>query len=187
MKQLILVKHSLPEVVEDIPAREWGLSEKGRGLAELLADRLRQYRPEVIISSTELKAKQTAEIIGTELGLAFQVGGGLHEHDRSRSPFYPKDEFQALVREFFDKSDELVFGEETANQALARFRDSMNAILRTHADKKLVVVAHGTVISLFVSWLTGQDGYLIWKDLGLPSFVLLDVQSKVLLKTENVN
>jgi len=187
MKQLILVKHSLPEVVEDIPAREWELSERGRLLPKLLANRLKQYQPEVIVSSIELKARQTAEIISAELGLASHIEEGLHEHDRSRSPFYPKDKFQALVREFFDKPDVLVFGDETANQALTRFRESMNTILKTHAGKNLVIVSHGTVISLFVSWLDGTDGYLLWKELGLPSFVLLDVQSKVLLKTENIS
>lgn len=187
MKQLILVKHSLPEIVEDVPACEWELSEKGRVFAELLADRLRQYRPEVIISSTEPKARQTAEIVGVNLSIAPHVADGLHEHDRSHSPFYPKDEFQSLVREFFDKPDVLIFGDETASQALTRFRDSINSILNSHVNKNLVVVAHGTVISLFVSWLTGVDGYLLWRELGLPSFVLLDVQSKLLLKTENIS
>jgi len=186
MKQLILIKHSLPEIVEEVPAREWELSEKGRVRAELLADRLRQYQPEVIISSTEIKARQTAEIIGVSLGITPHAIEGLHEHDRSHSPFYSREKFQALVREFFDKPDMLVFGDETANQALVRFRDSMDAIMESYADKKLVIVGHGTVISLFVSWLTGVDGYLLWKDFGLPSFVLLNMQSKLLLKTENI-
>lgn len=188
MKQLILVKHSLPKIVEDVPAREWELSEKGRALAEILADRLRQYQPEIIISSNEPKARQTAEIISANLGgVAFRVENGLHEHDRNHSPFYSQETFQSLVREFFTKPDVLVFGDETANQALIRFRDSINAILPSHANKNLVVVSHGTVISLFVSWLTGMDGYLLWKELGLPSFVVLDVQSKSLLKTENIS
>jgi broad specificity phosphatase PhoE len=187
MKQLILVKHSLPEIVEDVPAREWELSEKGRALAERLADRLRQYQPEVVISSTEPKAKQTAEIVSASLDITPRVVDGLHEHDRSHSPIYSQEKFQTLVRELFDKPDVLVFGDETANQALTRFRDSINAILNSHVNKNLVVVAHGTVISLFVSWLTGLDGYLLWKELGLPSFVVLDIQSKVLLKTENIS
>lgn len=187
MKQLIFVKHSNPEIVEHVPAREWELSEDGRVRAKFLADKLKPYQPEVIVSSVEPKARQTAEILGAELGLTSHVMKGLHEHDRSRAPFYSKEEFQALVREFFAKPGMLVFGDETAEQALTRFRESVNAVLKTYEDKKLVVVAHGTVISLFVSKLTGVDGYLIWKDLGLPSFVFLDLQSKTLVKMENIN
>ena len=187
MNQLILVKHSLPEIDENVPAREWRLSEEGRVRAKLLADRLRPYQPEVVVSSVEPKARQTAETVGAELGLVSHVVEGLHEHDRSRVPFYSKEEFQTLVQGFFAKPDMLVFGDETAGQALTRFRESVNAIVKTYEDKKLVIVAHGTVISLFVSWLTGQDGYLIWKDLGLPSFVFLDLQSKTLVKMENIN
>ena len=186
MKQLILVKHSNPEIVKGVPAREWQLSEKGRVRAKLLADQLRPYQPEAVVSSVEPKARQTAEIIGAELELDSRVVKGLHEHDRRHAPFYSKEEFQTLVREFFAKPDVLVFGDETAGQALTRFRESVSAILKTYEDKKLVIVAHGTVISLFVSWLTGQDGYLLWKELGLPSFASLDVQSKSLLKIQNI-
>jgi len=58
--------------------------------------------------------------------------------------------------------------------------------MKSHPDQTVLVVAHGTVISLFVSWLTGEDGYLLWDKLGLPSFLVLDVKSKALLKIENI-
>jgi broad specificity phosphatase PhoE len=183
---LILVKHSLPETVKDIPAREWSLSEDGRILARKLAGKLRQYQPEIIVSSVEPKAQQTAEIIGDSLGLKFIVAGDLHEHDRSQSPFYSPDEFQSLVQELFEKPDTLVFGNETANRALMRFRESIHSILKSYNGKNIMVVSHGTVVSLFVSWLTGINGYLLWKELGLPSFVVLDMQSKTLLKIQNI-
>ena len=39
-RHLILVKHSLPEIMEDVPAREWILSAEGRARCKRLADRL---------------------------------------------------------------------------------------------------------------------------------------------------
>jgi 2,3-bisphosphoglycerate-dependent phosphoglycerate mutase len=184
---LILVKHSQPEIVEALPAHEWILSESGRSRAELLADGLKPYQPDVLASSVEPKARQTAEILGERLNLKVQIAEGLHEHDRHGIPFYSYDEFQSFVREFFEKPDTLTFGNETADQALVRFRGAVEGVMKAHADKRIAIVSHGTVISLFVSWMTGFDGYSLWEALGLPSFVVLDVINKKLLETVNIN
>ncbi len=80
-KYLILVKHSQPEILEDIPAREWHLSEAGRALAGELAGELMKWQPKIIVSSVEPKARETAEIIARDLGLGFHEVDGLHEHD----------------------------------------------------------------------------------------------------------
>jgi broad specificity phosphatase PhoE len=186
-KYLILVKHSLPEILEVVPAREWHLSEEGRERARELAGKLIRYQPEVIVSSVEPKAYETASILAENLKLEFQEVEDLHEHDRSGEPYHSKDKFQNLVQEFFDKPKELIFGNETANEAFARFRRAVDIVLSSYNDKTIVLVAHGTVISLYVSWLTGCDGYSLWKELGLPSFVVLDIQSKTLIKIENLH
>ncbi len=185
-KYLILVKHSLPEILEDVPAREWHLSEAGQGLARELAGKLLIYQPEIIVSSLEPKARETAAIFAEDLGLEFSELENLHEHDRSGVPYHPKDIFQDLVRELFDKPHQLVFGNETANDALLRFRYAVDHVLSFYTNNSIVCVAHGTVISLYVSWLTGCDGFVLWKELELPSFVVLDIQSKILIKTENL-
>jgi len=184
-KYLIFVRHSLVDRVDGVPAREWNLSEDGRVRAKQLIGKLFAYKPETIVSSDEPKAQQTAEIISEGLGLKYSVKRNLHEHDRRQVPFLANDEFQTLVQKFFAKPDTLVFGSETANQTLARFRDAVNSVLESSDAKTVLIVSHGTVISLFVSWLTGQSGYFFWKGLGLPSFVVLDLQSKTLLHTEN--
>jgi broad specificity phosphatase PhoE len=186
-RHLILVKHSLPEIVENVPAHAWELSSEGRTRVGKLAGKLRQYQPEVIVSSAEPKARQTAELICENLGVDVVVMDGLHEHDRSGVPFYSNDKFQSRIQELFEKPDELVFGSETATQALLRFRESIELIMTFYDDKRLAIVSHGTVISLFVSWLTGVDGYSLWKELGLPSFILLDLRNKKLLETVNIN
>jgi broad specificity phosphatase PhoE len=186
MKPLILVKHSLPEVLEAIPAREWTLSEEGRNRARKLAEILLPYQPEVIASSMEPKAQETASILAENLRLPVHTVEGLQEHDRSSSLYYSTVEFQKLVQKFFEKPDILVFGSETATQSLVRFQRAVESILISCKSENVIIVSHGTVISLFVSWLTGYDGHLLWQELGLPSFVVLDMQSRALLKTENL-
>ena len=185
-KYLILVKHSLPKIEKNRPANQWELSDEGRVLAKKLAARLNRYQPEAIISSVEPKAKDTAKIIAAERNLEIQIVDGLHEHDRSKAGYLHGNEFQVAVCEFFEKPDTLVFGSETANGCHARFQQTVNSILNQNLDKTVVIVAHGTVISLFVSRLTGISAWSLWNDLALPSFIVVDVQTAKLIERENI-
>jgi broad specificity phosphatase PhoE len=178
---LILVKHSVPEIYRDQPANSWKLSEEGRLRAQRLAEELKSFEPDVIISSGESKAKETAEIVASYLGLEMQLLPSLHEHDRSNVPYLSHDAFQDSIRGFFQQPDQLVFGNETANQAYLRFYQTIHSILNGNIDKTIVVVTHGTVISLFVSRLTGSSDLELWSKLGLPSFVAMDLHSNTLI------
>lgn len=187
MGNLILVKHSLPEIDKDVPARDWHLTEKGRALARRLAEKLATYHPQIIFSSMEPKAWETAEIVSQGFGLEVHLLDGLHEHERSKSPFLSsEDDFRTTVHLFFERPNELVFGSETADQAYLRYSQAMKSILDLHTDKTIVVVSHGTVISLFTSRLTGISDYLLWKELRLPSYIVLDMESCKMIKKENI-
>ena len=180
-KYLILVEHSLPQIAEDRPANTWNLSAEGQVRARRLAEQLERFGPEVIVSSNEPKAKETAEILASHFQLDMQIVSDLHEHDRSNVPYLSDHTFQASIREFFQKPDELVFGSETANQAYTRFYRGVHSILNEHQNKTIVIATHGTVISLFVSRLTGSSDLELWSQLGLPSFVALDLHSNTLI------
>ena len=182
----MLVKHSLPEIVENVSAHKWELSQAGRVLAQKLAVRLNKYQPEVVISSVEPKAKETAEIIAAKHNLDLQFVEGLHEHDRSKVGYLHGDEFHLAVHKFFKHPDRLVFGSETADVCHARFQQAVHFILDRNLDKTVVIVSHGTVISLFVSRLTGISDSLLWNELAPPSFVVLDVRSATLIERENI-
>jgi len=180
-KYLILVKHSLPESAEDRPAHTWSLSVEGQFRAHRLAEHLERFEPEVIVSSSEPKAKETAGILASHFQLDMQMIPDLREHDRGTVPYLSDDEFQASMREFFQKPDALVFGSETANQAYTRFYRAVHSILQEHRNKTVVIVTHGTVISLFVSRLTGSSDLELWSQLGLPSFIAMDLHSSTLM------
>jgi broad specificity phosphatase PhoE len=180
-KHLILVKHSIPEINENQPANTWKLSQEGQSRAHRLAEELESFEPEVIVSSYEPKAKETADTLASHLYLDVQILPNLHEHDRSNVPYLSHDAFQTSIRDFFQKPDELVFGGETADQAHARFYRAVHSILNEYRDKTIVIVTHGTVISLFVSRLTGSSDLELWNMLGLPSFIALDLDSNALI------
>lgn len=177
-RTLILVKHSLPQIEPDAPAHQWQLSEKGRELCSSLADALAVYEPGRIFCSREPKARETAQIVAERLGIACQEADGLHEHDRSNVPLLPKHVFEQSVQETFRQPDRLVFGLETGRQALRRFSDAVDRVLTMAQEPCVAVVAHGTVISLFAGEPSEVGPFDLWRQLGLPSFVVLSMSSR---------
>ncbi len=164
----------MPELVPTVPAAEWHLGERGRALSDLLANKLAAYSIDVIVSSVEPKAIETAQIVAFRLDKPHEIAEGLHEHDRRKVPFMSKEELEAKVAEFFEKPSELVLGSETADQAYARFANAVTRVIEKHPRKNIAVVAHGTVISLFVAHNNGMP-FEFWKRLGLPSFIELSL------------
>jgi len=173
LRYLLLIKHSLPEIIENSPANSWPLSETGRKRCALLARATAPYAPEILISSHEVKAQQTAELLAAQLGREFIIADDLHEHQREQVPFLSAAKFQEDVGLLFEKPGELIMGSETADQAHHRFEKAVHQTLDNHPQKNIAIVAHGTVISLFVSHLTGLDPFSLWQRLGLPAVVVL--------------
>jgi broad specificity phosphatase PhoE len=173
MSHLILVKHSLPEINPKTDAHDWPLSTEGRNRCHMLAEQLVPYQPTRFISSDEPKAIETAEIISARFNMPSTVVADLHEHDRRNTPYLAhKQEFEAAIAKFFDQPDVLVYCNETANQALARFSEGIKKLCMV-VDGDLAVVSHGTVITLFVAAHNAVNAFEFWRHLALPSFVVL--------------
>jgi broad specificity phosphatase PhoE len=177
----------MPQIEEDRPANTWKLSEEGQRRAQRLAEHLEGYGAEAIVSSDEPKANQTADIIASRLQLNVHLFPDLHEHDRTGISNLPDDAFQASIGDFFQKPDELVFGKETANEAYTRFYRALHSVLSEYSNKTIIVVTHGTVISLFVSRLTGSSDLELWNMLELPSFVALDLESNTVIVKSKID
>jgi len=175
--RLVLIKHSLPEVVPARPAATWRLGEEGRRRARLLADRLveRGVSPALLATSPEPKAAETATIVAAANGWpAPRVEPGLREHEGAVADWLAGEgAFEAAVARLFARPGERVFGEETADAARARFAAAVDAVLRAQPSGDVVVVAHGTVVSLFVAVRAVVEPFPLWRRLAMPSFVVL--------------
>ncbi|MDE0013893.1 MAG: histidine phosphatase family protein [Candidatus Poribacteria bacterium] len=151
MSTLILVKHSLPQIEPEVPANQWRLSEEGQRRVQVLAQKLAQYELDLIFSSIEPKAIETAHIVAAALEKQVEIVEDLHEHDRRNVGFLEKQRFEASIAQFFAQPDVLTLGNETANQAYHRFSRTVVGITEEYADKNVALITHGTVLTLFVN------------------------------------
>jgi broad specificity phosphatase PhoE len=182
MPYLILVKHSLPEINPDVPAASWKLSAEGRKRCAPLANALAVYHPGTIITSLEPKAIETGQLVATHLGLTCTPGDDLHEHLRLTVPFSGRQEFEAEIARFFAEPDRLVLGEETAAQASVRFERAVAELVSHHPQETLIVISHGTVISLFYKSRTAKDPYSLWQALDLPAYLVFSLPEPELVE-----
>ena len=134
----------MPEMEHDKPASAWRLGEVGRRRAEELAARLCEFRPEVIWSSREPKAVETADIVARALEVPVKIMDRLEEHHRGNVLFLPKEEFHSAVERFFFNPGQLELGTETADQARERTAGSIVAILEAGHTDSVVVTRLGS-------------------------------------------
>jgi len=185
-RTLLLVKHSLPEIIPGVPANQWHLSDEGRRRCLPLAEQIAAYAPLTLLSSTEPKALETAQIVADRLGAAVQTAAGLHEHDRSQNAeWVSQAQFEASVAEFFTYPHAVVYGTETAAQAYVRFAEAVHEVTVAHPQGNLAIFSHGTVITLLVAQANALEPFSLWKRLGLPSFILLKLPGMHLLEVVN--
>jgi broad specificity phosphatase PhoE len=71
-----------------------------------------------------------------------------------------------------------VLGRESAEAALTRFSAAIERVIAPipHGHS-LVVIAHGTVIALFVARQTGRDAFELWKRLECAEWFELEMRA----------
>lgn len=184
MRYLILIRHSQSKLDPGRDAHLWSLTQIGKQRCLSLAQALKLYKLEQIITSTEPKAIETGRETAQHLNIPTQTAEGLHEHDRIAVPFYDDHtEFLGLVGQLFAQPDQLVFGNETANQALSRFSQAVDAVIK-QTTGNIGIVTHGTVMSLFVGKVSGRDAHTYWQQLKLPAYAVFTLPPLTHIETQ---
>ena len=166
----------MPNIDGNIPSKEWLLSEEGKIKSKSLANYIKGYNVKHIYTSDEQKAIATGEVICKELNLALKTHKNLHENDRTGLNYLTHDKYDEIFKSFFDNPFNNVVGNETAKGAQRRFIEATTDIVENNeAEEDIVIVAHGTVISLFVSNFNKIDTFPLWQSLGLPSLIELTI------------
>jgi broad specificity phosphatase PhoE len=181
MPKLILIKHALPIIDPDIPAKTWLLSEEGQSATNIFAKTIKQYAPQHIFSSPEPKALETALTIANIIRIPFEIVNDLHEHERGTEPYsQTRAQFATQIQALFEHPDDIVYGSESANQALSRFYAGLLSAWRKYLNDSVAVISHGTVISAFVAHVIPTiDPFDLWNCLKMPDAVVLETDDHI--------
>ncbi len=174
MARLVLIKHALPQIDDDVASHRWVLSEAGRDRCDWLASQLADQGVTPLYASLEPKALETAALVAVRLGLEVRPRRDLHENDRTGLGFLAMDELRARIGRFFDEPSALVIGTETAEAAGRRFEAAVRALLVEAGDQTAAVVTHGTVLTTLVARYNPIQPFAFWDSLTMPSLVVLD-------------
>jgi broad specificity phosphatase PhoE len=187
MRKLIFIRHSAVSKDPNISPHDWPLSEDGRSRTHALLPRLTpvsEAPPTRFITSHEPKAMETGQILADALDKPCTTAPGLQEHDRLGTPYYANQaEFENIISRLFTQPTELVFGNETADQARTRFTQAIHTLLAQHPTDTLAIVTHGTVLTLFLAHHNPQlDPIPFWRNLQLPDLVIVSLPDMKILE-----
>lgn len=156
----------MPLVISDLPPSEWPLSQEGLADAEALASQLDFQAGTRVVSSDELKAKQTAQVFSKEV----VIDPRLREVGRS----WVEGDYQATARRWLE--GEQVDGWESQSHAVERMIETVSEAAHRFGSG-VCLVSHGLAISVLVADLTGVDRVEFWSRLRFPDYVAIDSRS----------
>jgi len=136
------------------------LNALGRDQAHDLAARLAGEPIDAIYASDLSRARETAEIVGAELGLPVRVVPELREIDVGSWSGRTTEEIQQADPAARERVRERGYGwegGETPEQMAERVLHAVRRIATEHPDGRVLVVAHGGVVRALGAAATGLD------------------------------
>ncbi len=170
MTQLYLIRHARTRMMGDT-AERWPLSEKGRRDAGTLARQGFWRQIDLIFSSPEPKALQTAEPAARRWGIPLKIADCLHELRRPRLvQDYPK-----TVTHLFAAPEKSIADMEPAAQAAERITCCLKELVTTHPKQTLAAVSHGLVLTLYLAQLEGRWPTVVdWQSVPFTGLIVVD-------------
>ena len=154
MKKIVYITHPSTNIDPLIPADQWTISDEGERQIANLAQNPFWKNIETIYSSTEPKARYSAQILNDRIvHLKFPMPSGIEdlvEINRNSTGFLKPPEFRNAMDEFYLHPDKSFKGWETANGAVSRTMNIISRIMEDNINKNVAIVGHGAVGTLLV-------------------------------------
>jgi broad specificity phosphatase PhoE len=169
MTNLILVRHGessgnreriFATSPHDLPLTELGYAQAlaaARRIAEL-------FRPRIVVSSTYVRASETARVIAGALGVPLDIQLDLHEREvgvhrgRSYDSFQEAPDYD-VERPWAWKPE----GGESYEEVQARVGPILDRLASAHSDQDIVIVSHGGVMTTLWAYAAGT-----WDEAHVP-------------------
>ena len=169
MSRLILVRHGESSGNRDrvyaTSPQDLPLTELGYRQAREAARRIEQlFRPELIVTSAYLRARETARIIAEALRLPLEVAPNLHEREIGAHRGRPYDSF--LTEPDYDPQRPWAWKPrdgESYEEVQARAGPILDRLAAAHPARDVVIVSHGGVMTTLWAYVAGT-----WEEAYVP-------------------
>ncbi len=166
---LILIRHSKSLINPNIPIPTWGLSDEGVALAKKLGEIEQIKSLDVIYSSLQPKALETAILATKNIGIPIKTDDRLTESTSFTNKFVSPEQPQKNVEQYYSDRDLSINNGETFKEALERFNNAINDIVKVETDKKNIgIVSHGNILASFSSQYNNKDPYELVENMKQP-------------------
>jgi broad specificity phosphatase PhoE len=167
--RIVLVRHGETEAnrLRCFGEDDVSLTDVGRAQALELAQRLaREFRPDYLLTSEFLRARQTCEILASVLNLHPEAVPGLHERDFGclrGQPYHRLGELMSLGGLPAEPWLWRPPGGESLDDVRLRAVAAIESLRRRYPDMELVIVCHGAVMLAVCAHITGE-----WSEAAVP-------------------
>lgn len=176
---LILIRHSKSLVNPNIPIPTWGLSKEGVALAQKLNEIPQIKTLNVVYSSLQTKALETAVLATKNTGISIKVNDGLTESTSFTNKFVNIEQLTQNTKNYYSNKNLSINNGETSEEALVRFNTAIHIITKAEIDKKNIgIVSHGNILAAFVNQYTNKSPYELVENMKQPDIAVLDWESK---------
>lgn len=158
MKRIYFIRHGESEgnAGEFQQGADSSLSQKGRKQAEIVAERLKKLPTEVILSSTHIRAMETAEIVNKKIKKPIEYSTLLVERKRASILVGKKNNdpevvtIEKLIHKNFHEKTWRHSDEENFEDMKRRALDAIEYI-ESREENHILVVTHGVFLKLIAA------------------------------------
>ncbi len=150
-------ENSVKSLVSDIDdTTVYHLTTVGKKQIEKLSTEIGQQKPEIIITSPIARTRETAEILGKNLGMEIREDIRIREVGVGEFNSKSENEFDTFrqTHEWVDESPKNI---ESYRSLKTRTHEFMEEILAKYRGKRIAVVAHGDSLEVMKQYGTGID------------------------------
>ena len=173
MKNIIVIQHT--QAVHHTNAMigsltEWELTDFGKAQADCIGKNMLDFignKEYVMYSSNQIRARQTADIIGRHLGLDYTTDDRLGEQDLGEAVGKSVEWAHKNTIVWMKNVDDRPFnGAETKREKWNKLLPFVNEIIEKD-DENVILISHGGTVSIFAAiWLGLEVEDLNHSDLG---------------------
>lgn len=176
---LTFIRHSKTKPTLEIPIPLWGLTDEGIQLAKDLTNLEEIKNVDILYSSLQTKALETAIVLSKNCSLPIKTNNDLTEITSFTKKFFGSPLYEENVDKFYsDEIDRIAEG-ETYEEALERFENALESIVDAEKEAKNIgIISHGNVLAFFTAKYTDHSPRKLHDAIKMPDVAVFDWESK---------